>query len=104
LMAIRDDTDFCRGRATGVLDQTARPKSGLAKRPSQGGRRLVTPDETYEIGTSSEGHDVVRDVGGAADASLFAAKLHDWDRRFRRNACDSADQELIEHHVADDKD
>ena len=47
--------------------------------------------------------DVVRDVGGAAEAVVFVIELHHRHRRFRRNAIDPADHEMIEHQVADDQ-
>ena len=46
----------------------------------------------------------MRDVGGAAEPELFVFEPHDRNRRFRRDAIDLADHEVVQHHVADDED
>ena len=52
---------------------------------------------------AAECRDVVRDVGGASQADVLGLKLHDRDGGLWRNARHAADDEAIEHHVADDE-
>ena len=53
---------------------------------------------------AAERGDVVRHVGRAAQAELVAVEPDDRHRRLGRNAIDAADQEVVEHDVADDGD
>ena len=46
----------------------------------------------------------MRHVRRAAQAIALVIELHDGHRRFRRDAIDPADDEMIEHQVADDQD
>ena len=47
---------------------------------------------------------LLRDVGGAAEPPGLVVEADDRDRRFGRDAIDGADDELIDHQVADDED
>ena len=72
-----------------------------ARRWAAGSSSPITPSE---LDAAAERGDVVRDVGGAAEAVLLLLEADHRDRRFGRNALDAADDEVIEHHVADDQD
>ena len=65
---------------------------------------MVGADDADERGAATERHDVVRRVCRAAKPQILGLEPHDWDRRLRRDARHAADDEAIEHHVADDED
>ena len=75
-----------------------------AKARAQVRGRLVVADQAEELDAAAERGDVVRDVGGSSQAVLLLLEADHRDRRFGRNALDAADDEVIEHHVADDQD
>ena len=52
---------------------------------------------------AAERRDVVRDVGGAAQARVLRLEPDDRHRRFRRDPRHASDDEAIEHDVADDE-
>ena len=87
------------GDEAGRVDRRRRPVRAR-NRP----RRVVVADEADERHAAAERRDVVRDVGRAAEPVFVAREADDRHRRFRRDAIDVADQEVIEHHVADDDD
>jgi hypothetical protein len=68
----------------------------------QGGGAVVLAGDGHQRRLAAERRDVVRDVGGAAESELLAVEAHDGHRRFRRNAIDASDDEVIEHHIAGD--
>ena len=83
LVPVGHEPHFGRRRTAGVFHEPVRRESTFTKRVAQRRRRAVATDEAHEVRASAEGHDVMCDVGGATDAILLAAKLHDGDRRFR---------------------
>ena len=74
-----------------------RPRASVAAASSRAG-------DGDERGLAAERDDVVRDVGRAAHAVHLVVERDDRDGRFRRNARHAADDELVEHGVADDED
>ena len=45
----------------------------------------------------------MRDVARTAEAELLVLEPHDRHWRFRRDALDAADDEVVEHDIADDE-
>ena len=62
------------------------------------------PVTATSVDLAAERDDIVRDVGGAAHAVHVVIERDDRDRGFRRNARHAADDELVDHGVADDED
>ena len=63
----------------------------------------VRADDADERRPAAERGDVVRHVRRASQAHVLRLELHDRDRRFGRDARHAADDEAIEHDVADDE-
>ena len=78
-------------------EPAAHLRAGLRRAQVRG--RLVVSNHSEELDAAAERGDVVRDVGGAAEAVLLLLEADHRDRRFRRNALDAADDEVIQHHV-----
>ena len=88
---------------TGVADERgsdARFATGLG----QCRGCLVPSGDSDERGMTAERDDIARDVGRAAHAIHVVVERDDRDGCFRRNACHAADDELVDHRVADDED
>ncbi len=66
LIALGDDPDF-RGRAARRVADQRRCDPHVATLAGQRGRRLVHPGDGHERCPCAKRHDIVRDVGGAAD-------------------------------------
>src|SRR4029450_9309938 len=60
----------------------------------------VGADDARQARASAERRDVVRDIGGAAQARVLGLEMHDRDRGFGGDARHAADDEAIEHDVA----
>ena len=88
----------------GSVTSAVVPHLGARQARAQVRGRLVVADHAEELDAAAERGDVVRDVGGAAEAVLLLLEADHRDRRFRRDAIDAADDEVIEHHVADHQD
>ena len=58
-------------------------------------------DDSHQRRPAAERRDVVRHVGGAAEAGVLRLESDDRDRRLRRNPRHPSDDEAIEHDVAD---
>ena len=67
-------------------------------------RRVVHAGDGDERRLSAERRDVVRHVGRAAHPQHLVIEGDDRHRRLGRDARDAADDELVEHGVADDED
>ena len=66
-------------------------------------RFQVVADDADELDTAAERGDVVGHVGGAAEPVFVVIEPDDRYRRFRGDAIDVAEHEVIEHDVADDE-
>ena len=86
-----------RRRTTGAMPASRHACASVAAASSC----PVTADERR---LAAERRDVVRDVGGAADAIRLVIEGDDRHRRFGRDARHAADDERVEHRVADDED
>ena len=88
------------GRVSDERRCDARFATGLGQR--RGG--LIPAGDSDERRVAAERDDVARDVGRAAHAVHVVVERDDRDGRFRRNARHAADDELVDHGVADDED
>ena len=67
-------------------------------------RGRVDADHADERHAGAERREIVRDVRRAAEPDVFVLEPHHGHRRFRRDPRHLADDEPIEHDVADDED
>ena len=103
LVPVGDDADLGRRRPAGVADER-RGDAGFAAGVRQRRGRLVHAGDGDERRLAAERGDVVRDVGRAAHPEHLVIERDDRHRRLGRDAGDAADDELVEHGVADDED
>src|SRR5580658_6018083 len=64
---------------------------------------VVVTNETYKDALCAKRRDIAGDVAGAPDLHRIVFDFQNWSRRFGRNACDIAIDEIVEHNVADTK-
>ena len=104
LVARRHDAELPRRAAVAVGDAPP-PVPMPASRRSASSRvpSASLPTRPAISTRAAERRDVVRHVRGAAEAIALVIELDDRHRRFRRNAVDPPDHEVIEHQVADDQ-
>src|SRR5262249_22824912 len=63
-------------------------------------RRRIVAEHSGEHGPAAERRDVVRHVGGAAEADVLVLEEDDRDRRLGRDPRHAADDEPVEHDIA----
>ncbi len=103
LVAVRDDAHLRRRRTgpsptnDGAIPASRHAWASVAAASSR-------PVTATSVACAAERHDVARHVGGAADAVHVVVEGDDRDRRLRRDARHAADDELVDHRVADDED
>ncbi len=89
---------------SGSRDQSGRADSQRLEIGSQPRCIRIGADHADDLRAAAHRDDVVGDVGGAAEPVLLVVERHNRHRRFGRDAVDAPDDEVIEHHVADNED
>ncbi len=64
---------------------------------------MIAADDTGKLHDAPKRSHVVRDVGGPAHSMGFMIETDNGHGRFRRNPVDASDDELVQHHIADDE-
>ena len=103
LIAVGDDANLRRRWSAGVADERwcdARFAAGVRECR----RAIVHAGDGDERRLAAERGDVVRDVGRPADPEHLVIEGDDRHRRLWRNPRHAADDELVEHGVADHED
>ncbi len=103
LVPLGDDADLGRRHALGIGGDEPGFNAGLAAPLQQRLRVVVLPRHRDERRVAAKGGDVVRHVRRAADAVCLVIEGDDGHRRLRGDARHSADDERVEHRVADDE-
>ena len=98
------DPQLSRGSTTGIVDEPGRPDTNPLEAGSQARRGFVRSRQADHENASAQCGNVVRDVGGAAEAPGLLFEANDGHGRFRRNPVNATDDEMIEHQIADDDD
>ena len=104
LVARRHHAQLPRRAARRVADDARRADRAPGEILEQPRAVGVAADDADRLDAAAERDDVVGDVGGAAEPLRLVVEADDRHRRFRRDPLDPADDELIEHQVADDQD
>ena len=64
---------------------------------------FVAANDAQEVGRGFQRRQIAGHVGRAAGHEILALKIHHRHGRLRRNARDTAPDELVQHHIADDQ-
>ena len=103
LMAAGNVANLCRGRMAVRSNKPTDNSVALRQRTGDKVAPLVISNGADKDRLAPKGDHVPRNIRGAAQHGLFRLMLEDRDRRFRRDALDLSVDELVEHHVAQDK-
>ena len=95
---------FLRRRSSVVGDQIRRVDAPDAAALPQLRRGLVVAHHADQGNRRAERREVHGDVGGPAGTIVVVVVLDDRDRRFGRQSLHATEQEVVQHHVADDDD
>ena len=95
--------------ATSISDVTGFPEimgadAVIVKRRPDSSPGFISADDANDVDLSGERPHVPSDVSRAAHTELFPIEFHDRNGRFGRDSTDTAENEVIEHQVADDQD
>jgi hypothetical protein len=88
--------------AAAILDQTILPDIKRSQLVTDQMRFLVLAHDSYQLDVAAKRARIVRHIRRSPDPMMFVLEPNDRDRRFRRDAIDAADDELVEHDVAED--
>ena len=91
-------------RRSCVGHEIARIHATVCQQLPQTCRRLVVADDADERDRRPERREIHRDVGRPAGTIVVVVVLDDRHRSFGREPLDAAEEEVIEHHVADHDD
>ena len=100
-MMLGDETHFARRLPCLVDHKFGNDGAELGERVAQDETGLVIADEADKDARRAQRGDVARHVAGAADLDGIVLDPQHRGRRFRRDACDFAVDEVIKHHIAD---
>ena len=103
MVAVRDHPHL-RRRGTGAVADKRWCDPRFAAHLGERGGRLISAGHGYERGLPAQRHDVARHVGGPADPVHVVVEGDDRDRRLGGNARHAADDEFVDHRIADDED
>ena len=101
LIALGDNPDLFSRRPRRIVHQPVVGHAGCRQRLTQPRGRVVVSHDSHERRATAERHQVVRHIRGAAETAVLGLKPHDRHGRFGRDARHTADDEAIEHDVAD---
>ena len=104
LIALGDDADLLDRRPIAIDHQAFDADAGCGELIGQPVGGHVPSHHADERHPGAKGGEIVGDIGGAAETHELRLKMHDRHRRFRRDARHVADDEAVEHDVADDQD
>jgi hypothetical protein len=103
LVAAGNVTNLGRGRMAVRSNKPAEDSIAFGQRTGDKVAPLVISNRSNKDRLAAQGDDVPRNIRGAAQHGLFRLVLKDRNRRFRRDPLDLSVDELVEHHVADNK-
>ena len=103
LLLVGDDAGFDARVPRGMGDQPAATDFLSSQKFFQPAAGVVIADHTKNFRGHAQRGQIAGDVGRAAGHETFALEFNNRHGRFGRNARDVAPNELVEHHVAEDK-